>query len=246
MTEAADLPQVFQHWRWQGPSDTGDLVSFVQPERTGPPPLWRMSLPPQPQAAVDLLEQSERQLALTQAALEQAPSRLERVLQALQAGGQVQFGVTYEAPEHDLMRWLETLEPGSVGFAAESPSQTEVNRAASQFSALMSSLLNQMSHLAWVETQFGGQLLARSIVGWDGDVHTLWKEKASLDDWLWHQHSLRLALASRFALLRMVTLVVQGAGKIGVLMATPGGALLALAAMWQFMNRLMAELQASA
>lgn len=246
MEEATYLPQVFQHWRWQSLTSWGEELSFGELAPVEALPVWRMSLPPQPQAAADTLEQAERQLAATWAALEQVPFRLESLVQNLQAGGQAQFGVPGEmAGERDLLRWLSALEPSLVGFDLQSSSRDEVDQAASQFGAVLNGLLNQMSHLAWVETQFGAQFLARSVVDWDGDVHTLWGGGTSLEQWLWHQRSLRLALASRFALLRMVTLVAQGAAKISLLVTTPGGAFLALPAVWQFINRLLAEAEAS-
>jgi hypothetical protein len=56
-----------------------------------------------------------------------------------------------------------------------------------------------------------------------------------------HQRTLNLTLETRALMLRSLILVASGAGKLSVLMTTPGGALLALPAVWKFVNQVRAE-----
>jgi hypothetical protein len=51
------------------------------------------------------------------------------------------------------------------------------------------------------------------------------------------------ALASRLALLRLITTVLQATAKISILLATPGAQLLALPAAWRYVNQILKDFE---
>lgn len=85
--------------------------------------------------------------------------------------------------------------------------------------------------------------MARTSVNWTGDAKTVWGAPVTLAESDLHRCSLRLAVVSRASLMRMLVVVTQGAAKISVLIATPGGAVLALPAAWKYVKRLLREIE---
>jgi hypothetical protein len=78
-------------------------------------------------------------------------------------------------------------------------------------------------------------------VGWTGDAETIWPQPRHPEQVALHWNTLDLALQSRTTLLRTLIIVTHGAVKISSLLAMPGGVVLALPAIWKFINRLMDE-----
>jgi hypothetical protein len=93
----------------------------------------------------------------------------------------------------------------------------------------------------WVESEMEGRFLGRTAASWTGDMDTVWPEDVRPDQAALHQRALTLALASRDTMIRTVIIVASCAAKLSMAMATPGGAILALPAVWDFINRVMAE-----
>jgi len=56
-----------------------------------------------------------------------------------------------------------------------------------------------------------------------------------------HYHSVHLALASRLAMLHMISIVGTGAIGVAAKFAIPGGQLLALPAAWKFVQDVLKE-----
>ena len=83
--------------------------------------------------------------------------------------------------------------------------------------------------------------MGETIVGWTGDTRTVWGAGAAPARLAWHTRSMALALASRAMLLRTFFLVTQDAAKLSVLLAVPGGAVLALPVAWKFVYQVLAE-----
>ncbi len=100
-----------------------------------------------------------------------------------------------------------------------------------------------VGHYAWVETRTQGQLLGQTAVSWTGDANTVWQEGLDPAQMALHQRTLTLALASRDTVIRTFILVASGAARLSVLLATPGGAILALRAAWKFVKQVQAELE---
>ena len=87
-----------------------------------------------------------------------------------------------------------------------------------------------------------GRLIARSALGRSGDILTAWLAAVTGEQAALHTRAVQLALASTRALLRKLTLVIRGAMMVTGLVVAPGSALLAIPAIWRYMNQLHAEL----
>jgi hypothetical protein len=243
-----NLPAVFQHWQ-PVPQSGGD-VSFeaAAPSESVPISLWSLDLPADPEAAAATLAQAEAQLQATQALLDEAPARLEAFATRLQSGAEAQYGLestgvaSIGAAEAALLPWIDALQPGQVSFGGEGLSRGDIGAAIAQLSQTVEDLLGQVLYLARVETRQQGALLASSLVDWTGDLDTAWEEAVSAEERGLHQRSLALALKARIALLRIILTTTQGAVKISALIATPGGALLALPAAWKYVQQLLATI----
>jgi hypothetical protein len=245
MDSFGNLPEAFGHWSFAS-ENSGTNLSFAQQGEQSAPKvsLWRMDLPPDAQAATDQLAHVETQIADTQASLQVIPERIEDLIAGLQDSGPVSFEVAAEPlpdPERELLRWLDSAEPGGISFGTETIPPDEVNTAGQGFRQATQNLMRALTHLAWIETQQAGQLFARTTVSWTGDQNTAWEHNVTPQQFTLHQQSVRLAITSRLALLRLLIVVTQGATKLSILIATPGAALLALPAAWKFANNVMAE-----
>jgi hypothetical protein len=248
-----DLPPAFQNWNPVAiQSSGGESVAFgieAAPADTGS--IWQIDLPGEEQEAATRLEQVSTQIEASRKALDDASYRLASFIQHYQSGDMTQLSFTTGAvgalpePELELMDWLEFARPTALefGVAVEAPHPAEVQRLSSQAEAAMEKLLQQVLHFAWVETRLEGRLLARSLVSWGGDVDTVWGAERLPGDPALHRRSLALAIISRGALLRLIMIVSTGALKISLLLATPGGAILALPAAWNFVHRILSELE---
>ena len=205
-----------------------------------------MDLPPDPQAASQQLAQVEAQVTDTEVALHAVPERIQDLVTAMQESGPVSFDVASEPlpdPERELLRWLESTEPGGISFDAETVAGGGLNTASQDLRQVIQNLLRALSHLAWVETGQAGQLFARTAVDWTGDQNTAWERGVTPQQFDLHRRSVRLAIASRLALLRLLIVVTQGATKLSILIATPGASLLALPAAWKFANNVLIEVK---
>jgi hypothetical protein len=100
-------------------------------------------------------------------------------------------------------------------------------------------VLEGVQHLASVETRMEGGLLARTLVDWTGDQVTAWESALTPEQHSLHERSLAIALRSRFAMIKMVSIAAQGAAKIATLIAAPGGALLALPVAWKYLEKIL-------
>jgi hypothetical protein len=214
---------------------------------------WCLDLPEDGPAAAQQLERGEAQLRASEAGLAAVPQKLDQLLKLRQSArtGSVAFA-TAEAPalsgpEMELWRWLDEVQgrPGPEGapvsFAAEAAPGFDWEEAKRQCDSGIERLQQLISHAAWVETRLQGELLAQTVVSWTGDTRTVWGQGAAPPRLAWHRRSLALALASRATLLRVFFIVTQNTVKLSVLLAVPGGAVLALPVAWKFVNQVLAE-----
>ncbi len=174
----------------------------------------------------------------------QLPDRFDALVKNVQFGSEdPSFGISSDdqtMANLELQRWLGAFDPHAVSFGAAGLSSAEIRESALGLQQALQTLTHQVQYLAWVETRSDGALLARSIVGWGGSTTTS-LGNLSLDRVNLHRDSLRLALSSRVVLLNLVLSVISGAGKISMLIAAPGGALLALPAAWRIANRILSD-----
>jgi len=244
------LPGVFHNWQGIASLAAEGEVSFGL--ETLEVARWQMELPPDHQAADDLLAQSEAQVRSTQKALDAAPARLDTLIASLgsREAGPLSFSLPSEAAatlppaESELLSWLEATQPEAVSFGLPALPSKDLLDAGLQVQKALDGMLQQVLYLAWVETRLGERTLARTVVNWGGDSDTVWSPLVPSDELSLHRRSLGLAVVSRLALLRLILTVTQGAAKISVLIAAPGANLLALPAAWKFVNRVLAEIEA--
>lgn len=214
-------------------------------------PVWRVDLPADSTSAEMILAERQEVLGASQLALEDIPERIENlVLQTRATGG---VGLSFAAPsteampkpEAEALELLHALELPAVGlsFAAGSEERRGLEQAFDQFKVDMDDLLRLVTHFAWIETQQDGRLIGRTVVGWSGDLDTLWQPGLTPEQHELHRSSLRQALASRNILLHAVVVTLRSAAKLAVLLTTPGGALLAVPVAWKFVKEIMADIE---
>lgn len=252
-----DLPPVFENWQIPSEGAVGEEVSFG-PEGGSAPvetaPTWRLDLPADPALAGEQLSRAEAQVAAAEQALETIPAQLDDLVRRARGStaGSIAFGPipaagasdrAFSQDERELLAWVAAADPSQVYFSAPGAPTGELVQVGGEIQQAVERLLQLLLHLAWVETQVQGELAARTVVGWTGDLGTAWELALTEDLFSLHQRALRLALASRLIMLRTLIVVTQGAVKLSALIAAPGGAFLALPAAWKYVNRVLAELK---
>lgn len=246
------LPPAFRHWQTEPfPEAAPDgSVAYALPASPIPStPVWQLDLSAETPLAQRQLEQVELQLAQTQRALETISPRLDQFIQ--QTRNNTNEGISFGAgsaralpeAESELLAWLQDVQQAPQSFALGEQIFSSTGQMSIRVEKSLEGLLQQVLHLAWVETRLEGRLLARTVVGWNGQADTIWGAQLLPNEYTLHHRSLRLAVASRVALLRLVLSVVQSALKLSLLLASPGGAALALPAAWTYVQRILAEIE---
>jgi hypothetical protein len=234
-----------------------DALSFAAPgaplaPRTAPGsiPIWRVNLSTDELEATATMQLGEERLKASQSCLDDVTRRVDALVraQSQQVDGPVSFGAASLPPaESDLLGQIaEIKQEGAVSFALEDGAvggaREKADEAAAQMRHTLKRLTSSLLHYAAVETYSGNRMIGRTTVSWTGDSDTLWPAVLATSQAALHQRSLRLAVRSRDSTLRVIVLTVQTASKLSVLLATPGGVLLALPVAWRFINQVLAEL----
>jgi len=226
-------------------------------ELDSPPPagtVYRLNLPADFEASSAAFRSSEAAIETANAALQSVPSRLDDLTVRTQESRQKQAsGVSFDVaslspepgPEGDLLASLADIDRGaageSVSFGLTEDLSGAWRAAESQFEALIAQIDRDVLHFAWVETNISNQLIARTTVDWSGDAQTVWTESVNDQQIALHQRALYIATQTRNLRLRLFVTVTSGAAKMAVLMATPGGAVLALPAMYQYVIKILKQ-----
>jgi hypothetical protein len=213
--------------------------------------LFQIDLSADPRSADEQLQAAEAALGRAGFALEAVPVRLDRLVGQAQAGtlGQASFSLEGEgglgSAEAELLASLGSLPGGpEVESYGLMDKLSDWKESQQEFLEAFEHLQQLLAHLAWVETRQDGSLLARTIVDWSGDLGTVWKTNLLDAQRELHQRSLAVALASRVALLRLLSTVLKASAKISVLLATPGAQILALPAAWRYVNQILKDFEA--
>lgn len=213
---------------WEAPSSSG--VSFEAGAGRSEPSIWRMQLPAAPDAAQVMLEEKRVALRRSEADLAEAQRRLDRF----------DRGVSFAAPagpEAELREWLNAIEsPVSFGPLESRRKEAEKRETHRQWQGFLGRVREILSHYALVETEIGGMLVGRTAVGWSGDFDTRWETNATLQSMELHRQSVHLALESRIALVRLLSVIGAGAAKLALRLTVPGAQLLVLPAAWKFVR----------
>ncbi len=235
---------------WATTTETGpEGLAFASPGETSPDmPVWRADLPSDPAAAAVRIESVRKSLDQTQAALNAAEPRVEALVQ--QQKSPVSFSTTsvdtgLALPEQEVLGLLQEAQFGSrpISFSAEGEPLDRWENTVDQFQKFTAQVQKTLTHYAWVETSVEGRLVARTSVNWLGDLETSWQDQLDSDQLAMHRSTLQNALSARTLMLRTLIVIAASAGKLSVLLTTPGGALLALPAAWKFISKIRAELE---
>jgi len=226
-------------------------VSFAVGEAPAPPEadVYRVNLSAQPEEARAELRQNEAAVVAVSAALDAIPARLEDLSQRTPPAGisfAVSGGMEESGPEGELLVMLgetdrQALSGGVLSFGFGEQASQVWAEAKARFDGLMTQIDHDVLHLAWVETNIEQHLIARTIVNWDGDAQTAWLEEAGDEQAGLHERALRSVTQTRLLRLRMFITIASGAARLSVLMAAPGGAVLALPAVYQYVTKILAQ-----
>jgi hypothetical protein len=205
-------------------------------------PVWRVSLPADPQAAREALSDAGRGLRAQEAALATAQSRIRQV-----ASGGASFAAgRTPAPELELMGLVgevRAAEGGASSFGIRETVSAGWGEAEEKFRAFAAQVHETLTNYAVVETQVELVLIGRTSVGWTGDVRSLLVADLSAEQADLHRRTLALALASRTAMLRTFTTVLRGAAIVATMISSPVGAVAALPAAWKFVDQLLTDIR---
>ncbi len=212
--------------------------------------VWRVNLPANPRLAAAQLHSGVAQLRAVDVALGQCEGRIATLVQS-QAGGAsfdtASVHTKFPMPEEELLHTLDAFQymrqPVSFGLADRLDGRWQEITVACQ--SFIDRLVRFISHYAWVETEIEGHLVGRTVLGWDGDVNTLWYPALNKTHAALHHDALNLALGSRDRLLNAFVVASRGAlllATLPALLATPLGAVAALPAAWKFVNQVLALL----
>lgn len=202
------------------------------------PLVWRWEAPSNSRAA--------RQRALAGldrdcAHIEQAAERLSQFADTWQPARRPQaksFEAQARSPEDALAGALERLgAPQAKGLLDPLQSARE------ELDAFIRRVRALVSHYAVIETQFNGAVVARTLISWTGDFKSLWRNDLTPEQIRLHERNARAALARRAALIRLMGVIGASATKIALRLSTPGGQLLVLPTLWQFVHDVIEELR---
>jgi hypothetical protein len=238
-----NLPVFLEAWSF-APAGSDDAVSFavgaVQSNESAP--TWRLDLP-SGTAASAALDAAEVQLLQSETALESVPDQLEALLHSAHSGT-VSFAAAASPASADLLELLQRGgTPDLTSYGLFSRKQEKMEDAGRGFQDALQRLADMVSRMANIETSMQGRMVGRTRVGWDGHFETVFPAALLPEELLLHQRSINLALASRRLAISMIARTVQSAVKVAAYLATPGGALLALPAVWKFINGIINEVK---
>ena len=258
---------------WQVPERPArdEAVAFSVGEAKAPAepeaPTWRVSLPDSPEAAQAILQRQSRAMQLAQRDLQ----RVDRQLTAFdpqkeEAGVSFSAADELSAPKSDLLQSIARYQPApetevvAYGLfswrkdrkkAEEKKPRSratlapEDRQTMAQWRAFMEQVRRTVGNYAHVETEIGALRVGATAVSWTGDFTTTWAMDVAPVAMRVHTQSVHLALASRIALLRIVSVVTTGAAGLALKAAVPGGQVLLLPATWRFVRDVLAELRRS-
>jgi hypothetical protein len=250
-------PAMLNLWTASPVAAESEALSFAAPGAPSasetvpdPVPVWRINLAAGDREAEAQMRLGEERLVAARGSIVEATRRVDSLVRAQSqpAEGPVSFSaVALPAAENDLLEQLDEIkQQGTVSFALEDGAvggaREKAEEAAAQMQHTLERMIKSLLHYAAVETYSGDTMIGRTNVSWTGDSDTIWPLLLAPSQAALHQRALRLAVRSRDSTLRLIVLTVQTAGKLSVLLATPGGVVLALPVAWRFINQVMAEL----
>ncbi|MFN2285989.1 MAG: hypothetical protein ACK2UQ_16365 [Anaerolineae bacterium] len=232
--------------------------------------MWRVALP-DAASALDVVYARTDALRRGEDDLAQAEAELHAMLAGVKSTEGAERGLTEAVsyafsvpaaedfhPQKDALRktlaglaMVETSPvTGAVAFGAvdtfaEEEEHKGFREAHRRWLAFVEQVQQMVAHYARVETVIAGAPVGLTRVGWSGDFETFWVPGMPALSREAHHETVNLALASRIALLRVVSVVTTGAAGL-ILKAValpPGGQVLLIPAARRFILDVMAVLR---
>ena len=222
-------------------------VSFAAGEAARPEePLHRVKF-----ASVD---EGRAQLQLKQNFLSEQEVLLQQAEQRLAEIGRSGSGVSFATPidqppefvqpEQNLEAALQRLTaPVSYGLFDRKKQEKQESdlEAASQWRQFLEQVREMIAHYARVETEIAGNPIGQTAVSWTGDFRTIWTPAVTVADMNLHRRNVAVTLQWRLGTMRFVGVVGAGAANVAIKLGVPGGQLLALPAVWNFVKDVLKE-----
>jgi hypothetical protein len=229
-----------------------DVVSFGAgvsgTADSAPPaePVWRIELPESPAESQAILAGRIRASKL----VHQDLVRVDRDLTHLGRTGAVSFSASDPllAQKTELLATVDAFQsPVSYSLfrREDKEKESEDQESQQQWLAFVEQVRQTVANYARIETALAGLDVGKTTVGWTGHFATTWGPAATIEMMHVHRQSVRLALDSRIALIRIVSIVAAGAAGLALKAAIPGGQVLLLPAVWRFVRDVQAELRRS-
>lgn len=200
--------------------------------------VWRIDLPAGLIDARNILHAQRDALERDQAAIEEAVARLKVFIDDYQPGNAGASKALEQTPEAALR---DHLDQAGGAQSKDLFDASSIIRA--EFDAFIQRVREIVSDFASIETAQNGTVIARTKVNWTGDVQTVWRDNISGAQAELHRLNVRVALARRGLLMRLMVVISTGAAKIAIRLATPGAQLLALPAIFQFIKDVVQQVR---
>jgi hypothetical protein len=223
------------------------------PEATGP--VYRVNFSDDIEASNSTLAENLASFERMKAALDLVPHQLDGLVRRVKERQQkaapgVSFALAdlQEEPglEGELLSMLAISDstalggtgPEGVSFGLIEAASGVLGQAREKFEALLEQANREILHLAWVEMKIAGQIIARTEVGWQSS-NTFLHKTISAEQMSLHKRTLGVVSKTRNIKLRLLLTVAGGAAKMAVLMVTPGGAVLAVPAVYDYVKKIL-------
>lgn len=240
-----------------------EAVSFaVGGDDLSPQPdeaLFRVNFPADDAAAAQALAKREQYILSLNSALENVPARLDGLVARTQerqqksTGGEVSFAVGAEesegGPEGELLSMLGSVEAqekgldGDISFGIGDTTSAALEQAKAGFNSLVEQINREVLNFARVETKVADVLLASTTIGWTGDAQSAFSQGVTSPQITLHGRNLRIVTQTRGTRLRLFITIASGATKVAALLTTPGGAVLALPAVYQYVMQIVKQVK---
>lgn len=246
-TLAESLPEIAGIWKTRLQQPPPADMSFAPGQSPVSPPVqdiqvWRVNLTEDVEFAATQLRAGVTRLVASEQAMKTLPQRIaERVVQTREAGQS--FSVGSLTPEEEVLQIIHQLQPmdASVSFGLKESLSGGWQQTVEQFQKFSQKMLQTIVHYAWIETCVREQCLARTAVGWTGDMNTVWHHKSKPEQIALHQQTLTLALQSRNTLVRSLVTAIRGVTQISMVLTNPASAVLLLPTVWKLVNQGLKE-----
>ena len=206
---------------------------------------WRIDLPAEKRDAQLALRERLAAAKAREADLDKAARRLSELVvpaaYALGPGADALAAPAVGPAEAALLAEVERLYRAPIAYAGEGDSLPR-RLLAEKADQLLLQFRRLVQYYARVEITVGGRLVGLTVVDWSGDFQTTWQGDVGPAEMTLHLDGVRLALASRQALLRLVGVVTTGALSLAATASVPGGQLLLLPAVYRYVRDVLAEL----